>query len=67
MVGTEKHDVLLCREILVIEPYRFRTGTREKGQAWDKIAKNLNCIEGSRLVVEQRGVRERYAKLERNF
>ena len=51
----------------MVEPYKLKTGTREKGQAWDKIAANLNCLKGVRFVVDQRGLRERYAKLERNF
>ena len=59
MVWTKRHDALLCREILVIELYRLRTGTREKGQTWDKIFKKLNCIEGIRFVVDQRCVQER--------
>ena len=67
MVWSTNHDVLLCREILVVEPYRFKAGTRERGQAWDKVASALNSVEGLRFVVDQRGVRERYAKLERNF
>ena len=65
--STNHHNVLLCREILVVEPYRFKAGTRERGQAWDKVASALNLVEGLRFVVDQRGVRERHAKLERNF
>ena len=49
------------------EPYRYKTGTRERGQAWDKVAQELNLIEGICFVVDQRAVRERYAKLERNY
>ena len=67
MVWSTNHDVLLGREILVVQPYRFKDGTRERGQAWDKVASALNLVEGLRFVVDQRGVRERYAKLERNF
>ena len=67
MVWSSEHDVLLCREILVTEPYKFKVGTRERGQAWDKVARELNTIEGVRFVVDQRAVRERYTKIERNF
>ena len=59
--------MLLRREILVVKPYRFKVGMRERGHAWDKVASALNLVEGLRFVVDQRGVRERYAKLERNF
>ena len=66
LVWSTNHDMLLCREILVVEPYRFKVGTRERGQAWDKVSCALNLVEGLRFVVDQRDVRERYAKLERN-
>ena len=59
--------MLLCREILVVEPFRFKAGTKERGQAWDKVASVLNLVEGLHFVVDQRGVRERYANFERNF
>ena len=52
MVWSTSHDVLLCREILVIEPYRYKVGTRERGQAWDKVASALNLVEGLRFLVD---------------
>ena len=68
MAWTYEHDILLCREILVEEPFRFKAGTREKGQVWDKIANNLNknCT-GLRFSVNQRGVRDRFTVIERSF
>ena len=68
MTWTYDHDILLCREILVEEPYRFKAGTRDKGQAWEKIANNLNGNNTEcRFVVNQRGVRDRYTILEKAF
>ena len=67
VVWTEQHDVLLCREILVQEPYKYKAGTRERGHTWDKIAHTLNMTVDMRFAVDQRGVRERYAKLENDF
>ena len=49
------------------ERYKFKVGTRERGQAWDEVARELNAIEGICFVVDQRAVRERYTKIERNF
>ena len=54
MVWSTNHDVLLCREILVIELYRYTVGTRERGQAWDKVASALNLVEGLRFAVDHR-------------
>ena len=63
MVWTIDHDVLLLREILVLRPF----GSRERGQAWDKIAATVNTLQQVRFSVDQRGVRERYAKLEKAY
>ena len=32
MLWTKNHDILLCREILVEEPYKFKRGSSERGQ-----------------------------------
>ena len=45
MVWTIDHDVLLIREILVLRPFAFKFGSREREQAWDKIAETLNTVQ----------------------
>ena len=62
MTWSNKHDVLLCREIILIEPFAHKEGSRERGSAWDVIASELNCInEGSvKFEVTKRAVRDRY-------
>ena len=67
MVWTSEHDELLCREILVEEPYHFKLGTQERGQCWDKIASSLNRLGSPRFWVDQRAVRDRFLQLERAF
>ena len=67
MTWTEEHDILLCREILVEEPYTLRHGSRERGTCWDRIAENLNKVERPKFSVDQRAVRDRYVKVEKGF
>ena len=67
MNWTFEHDVMLCREILVIEPFSFRYGSRERGQAWEKIAHNLNQSIYPKFNVDKRAVRDHFLKLERVF
>ena len=43
MEWTEKH-VILCQEILVSEPYKYKARTLERGKVWDEIADRLNNI-----------------------
>ena len=67
MVWTREHDVLLARELLVAKPFSFKFGSRERGQAWDKVAEALNLVQHLRFNVDQRGVRERYDKLKKAY
>ena len=52
---------------MVVEPYKYKVGSREKGQSWDRIATALNSLVEPRFSVDQRAVRERFAKLEKYF
>ena len=58
MIWTNQHDILLCREILVEEPYKFKHGSRERGQCWNRIANALSRIEkpSSRFVTSCAGL-----------
>ena len=67
MVWTREHDGLLAREILVAKPFSFKFGSRERGQAWDKVAEALHLVQHLRFNVDQRGVRERYDKLKKAY
>ena len=66
IIWTNQHDILLCREILVEEPYGFKHGSHERGQCWDRIANALSKIEKPRFMVDQRSVRDHFMKLEKN-
>ena len=61
----ENDDIMLCREILLEEPYTFKHGSREKGRCWDRIAEALNKIDKPKFIVDQRVVRDRFVKLEK--
>ena len=67
MVWTNDHDVLLCRVILAEQPFQYKTGSREKGHCWMKITKTLNNVTQIRFSVDQRAVRDRFAKLEKKI
>ena len=34
--------IALVREVLAIEPYRFKAGTTERGKVWQQITDNTN-------------------------
>ena len=67
MICPIEHDTLLCREILVEERYRFKLGTRECGNSWNKVANNFNKVGNPRFWVDQRALRDRFLKLNKGF
>ena len=57
-------DKLLLREVRYIEPYKFKHGTKESGQAWNEVANGVNQHEGFKVMPrDQRSVRDRFNKL----
>ena len=67
MEWTEIHDTLLCREVLLEEPYKYKKGSNEKGKKWSEIAEALNKNQEVKFKVTQRGVRERMERLQKNY
>ena len=67
MEWTSEHDLCLCQEILVLEPFKAKRGSITRGQIWDKIANNLNNLQLPRFRVTKRSVRERYTLLNEKF
>ena len=63
MEWTEQKDVMLAREILLCEPFKYRAGSKERGSVWSQIATNLNTHPG--FTVSQRAVRDRFGILEK--
>ncbi|XP_065650335.1 uncharacterized protein LOC136078489 [Hydra vulgaris] len=66
-VWTDTHDDLMIREILVIEPYKYKRGSTKRGDAWTKISDILNSIESPKFRVNQRAVIDRFNLLEKSF
>ena len=61
------HDIALCREVLVIQPFQIKHGTRDRGHCWDNISKHLNSLERPQFMVDQRAVRDRFCKVQKDF
>ena len=61
-------DILLLREVRYVEPYKFKHGTKESGQAWNEVANGVNKHEGFKAMPrDQRSVRDRFNKLLADF
>lgn len=62
-----ENDVVLCTEIRVREPYKFKKCSNERGKIWTEIASTLNSNKEVKFHVTQRGVRERYEGLKAKY
>lgn len=61
---TEERDRLFLREVLVVEPYLYKPGTKETGLKWSEVAEKINrYAHFSSKPRDQRSVRERFSKL----
>ena len=69
MVWNVQKDVVLCREILLMEPYKFKVRSRDRRKIWKDIAEHLNSSSTEELFfrVDMRAVRERPDVLIKNF
>ena len=54
------HDLLMCREVLDIEPYQFKLRSPERGKAWKTLSNNLNATSSVKFRVTPRSARDRY-------
>ena len=63
MEWSEKHDVVLCREVLLMEPYQHPYRSKERGDVWNQIALNLNGLDDPKFTVNKRSVRDRLTLL----
>ena len=62
MVWTDYHDILLCREMMVKNPFQFKKSSTQRGHVWLEIATTLACIKEPKFKtdLDQRAVRDRY-------
>ena len=63
----EEHDVMLGREIMLFELWKYKAGSHERGQCLDRIAEGLNHLQRPSFSVSQKSVRDRLKILERDF
>ena len=59
MVWNDNEDEMLCREVLLFEPYQFKPRSHERENAWKAIVENPNASVTCSFKVDARSVRER--------
>ena len=68
MVWNTVHDEMLCKKILVVDPFTgTKKGTLERGTQWEEVAENLNKIHQVYFKVDKWAVRDRYNLLSKEL
>ena len=67
MKWTEDHDLTLCREVLLQEPFKQPRNSKERGEVWRQIALNLNSLASPIFKVSKRSVRDRLTLLQTKY
>ena len=65
MEWSKTKNILLCHEILEIEPYKAKEKTLNRAQLWQKVADNLNKL--AEFKVTKRSVQDHYKVLVDKF
>ena len=67
MKWTEVHDLTLCGEVLLQEPFKHPKNSKERGEVWGQIALNLNSLASPIFKVTKRSVRDRLTLLQTKY
>lgn len=67
MEWTEDHDLTLCGEVLLQEPFKHPKNSKERGEVWRQIALNLNSLASPIFKVSKRSVRDRLTLLQTKY
>ena len=62
-----EHDLILVREVLLFEPWRYRQRSVERGNAWKSMSEDLNVMEQPLFKVNERSPRDRLNLLMKKF
>ena len=65
MKWTEEHELVMLRELMLLQPWLYKKGTSERGNDWEKLAVSLNAIPYPQFRVTQRPVHDHYSTMEK--
>lgn len=61
------HDILLCRELLAINPFKAKGKAIQRTKIWEMVVQHLEEIHEPPFKVTVRAVRDRYSLLSKTF
>ena len=67
MEWTNPHDIALCREIILVNPFKAKKKTIPRAKLLEEVATNVNKMDTIEFNTSQRGVRDRYMRISNKF
>lgn len=64
---TKDHDINLCRDILVLEPFKYTKRSTKRGEIWREISHNLNSLSSPKFKTTDRSVRDRFSLIQAKY
>ena len=65
IVWTDKHNETFVGEMYLHEPWKYKKGSKKRGNVWDMISESLNSYNHSKFSVCLKSVRDHYNHLEK--
>ncbi|PFX17925.1 hypothetical protein AWC38_SpisGene17722 [Stylophora pistillata] len=65
MVWTDQHNDMLLEEMYLFGPWKYKRGSKQRGQVLERISESLNEHESPRFTLNQKSVRDPYILLEK--
>ncbi|XP_046862100.1 uncharacterized protein LOC124455508 [Xenia sp. Carnegie-2017] len=65
MTWTNEHNEILVREMYLFQPWNFKKGSQQRGNAWKMISDSLNDMDHPKFNVTQKSVRDHYTLLQK--
>ena len=62
-----EYDLILVREVLLFESWRYRQGSVKRGSAWKNVSEALNAMDQPLFKVRERSTRDRLNLLMKKF
>ena len=67
MEWTRRHDILLGREMLAVNPFKAKRKTTQRTKMWELIVQHLESSESPVFKVTVRSVRDRYTLISKKY
>ena len=58
MYWTEEHNIIVCRDVLFENPYKYKKGSPQRSETWRKIVDILNKCATPQFNVDHRAIRD---------